>query len=195
MNQKLMPLAVLLGLLGIAAAIYFGLRAQTPVAQTPHKPADLTLANASAQPWVAAGMGSAAPALTGAYAAASGSLLAPAQAHTPGTFKTAWRSQWRGAAAQCELDKHVTLPKERWYVELPLELRVTADGVISAARRFAQLREIGDDGTYHKASLSDDAVSSLTKCYMNAVTSRVRFPPATAGSTLQVWVRIARNLP
>jgi hypothetical protein len=198
-SPYLLPGAIVVGFALVAAAVFFGLRgknqdgSKTQPSEVASAP-DLTLPDDQEEPWIeveseaenegqGGGGGSVAD-------AAPPPARPPKEVHDPGAFATRWLPQRAAAEKTCNPTAHLKLEPSIWYVELALELDISADGRIRRVRRFAKPRAIADSGAYAEVAIDESGEEQLVRCYAEQVAQRVRFDPATGSSQLKAWVRI-----
>jgi hypothetical protein len=166
-NPYLIPASIVVGFGLIAVALYAS-RSTAPVSPgtTPQAPVPEATASTPAP-------------------APPASLLPPEQTFTVGAFIGLWKPHVEEGARRCKLNERVQLDAGTKQLEIPVALKVGADGRIEEAVVDGASRTYALDGTLGPGPGGDE----LSRCYAAAVKDWVRFPPATSGGRLDVHVR------
>jgi hypothetical protein len=93
------------------------------------------------------------------------------------------------AAEACAPLSYLEKGPRIWYLEIPYELKIEAEGAVVSARPAGSPRAVLDTGE-HRPAQTSQGCQPLLECYSAQIKRRVQFPPATSGSSLRVWVRV-----
>jgi hypothetical protein len=144
-----LPLAVFLGLLAIAAAVYFGLSAQRQGAPS------VPLVEPTPPP-----------------AAAAQPHFSPSPQALVDRVRDRWALVAPTVAQKCWPVDRVKLSPEVWHVDLPVELSFSAAGEAIDVRAQLPLRTVNNDGVHH-ALVTQDA-GLIGRCYEQAIATHLR---------------------
>jgi hypothetical protein len=123
-------------------------------------------------------------------APAISSAAAPAEnPNNAALFRDLWKPHAAEGATRCRLAERVKLGPEVALIEIPLELKIAADGRIEDAHPDGAPRVFGAGGGMRQ----DPTAPELAPCYAAAARELVRFPAGSPVASLKVGLLALAN--